>query len=93
MLGSATNKEIETPNEENVGIVYALQELSECVKWIAELQIYQGSKENTDFYDGDNACGSWYAAKITQIIADKMIEETEKLFNSLKSVITKGIST
>ena len=61
------------------GGAYALQELSECIKWLAELQIYQGNKESTDFYNSEDTCGSWYAAKITQTIAEKMVLITENM--------------
>lgn len=61
------------------GGAYALQELSECIEWLAGLQLFHGDKESTDFYNGLNACGSWYIAKINQTIAEKMILITEKM--------------
>lgn len=63
------------------GEEYALQELSECIKWLAELQIYQGTKDNADVHNSEEACGSWYVAKINQTIAQKMILLTEKMLS------------
>lgn len=76
-------------SEDILGNAYAIQELSECIKWLAELQIFQGGKESADIYNGDNACGSWYAAKITQTLADKIISEAEELTRTPNSEITK----
>lgn len=63
------------------GGAYAIQELAECIKWLADVQIYQGSKECADIYNGDNACGGWYVAKINQTIAEKILTITEKMIS------------
>lgn len=68
------------------GEVYALQELSDCVKWLAEVQLYQGSKNDVNIYNGGNACDSWYIAKLNQTLSEKMVLIAEKI---LREEITK----
>lgn len=74
----------ENKNEQALDEAYSLQELSECIKWLAETQIFCGSKEDTNIYNGDNASGSWYAAKITQTIAEKIIDKSKEICNALE---------
>ena len=78
------NNQPEIDEDENDGSgAYALQELSECIKWLAEVQIYQGTKSDVDINNGGNACGSWYVAKINQTIAEKMIRITDKMLKEI----------
>lgn len=70
--------------DEMLGEVWRAEIMGECIKWIADLQIYQGSKECVDVYNGDDACGGWYVATIIQTLSEKLIKEAEKAMERLK---------
>lgn len=71
-------------NEDLFLQVWKIQEIAECLKWIADTQDFLGGKEDVNLFNEDNACGGWHIAKITQTLAEVIIEKSEKLIEELK---------
>lgn len=69
----------ENKNEQALDEAYSLQELSECIKWLAETQIFCGSKEDPNIYNGDNASGFTPANKYLTSNLSYRLDEVEKL--------------
>lgn len=70
-------------NEDMFLEVWVIQELAECMKWLADTQQYLGTKEEVDLFNGDKACGAWYIARINQNLAETIVEKSEKIMKDL----------
>lgn len=69
--------------DELFGTAWEVQTFGECIKWLAELQIYVGEAKDCNVYNTEKACGTWYISKITQTLADIIVEKSEKLIKEL----------
>lgn len=70
-------------NEDMFLEVWVIQEIAECIKWLADTQQYLGTKEEVNLFNGDKACGAWHISKINQTLAETIIEKSEKIMKDL----------
>ena len=68
-----------------LGEVWQIKDLTDCIKWLTDVQEYLGDKQNANVFNGERACGGWYIAKINQTLSDLATEKADALMERLGS--------
>lgn len=70
-----------------LGGVWQIQTLSECVKWLGDVQAAIEIQQDVNGYNTDKANGGWYIGNINSVLASSITAEADKIMQLLDTEI------